>query len=232
MRTWKWLLLPWMTLVIVGVFTYAREARGFVPGAGRIIFFHVPQAMLAVVGFLLAMIYAVRYLRGRQPIDDIKSETGAELGLLCCVMATITGSLFAKVQWGSYWHWDARESSIVVLMLIYGAYFALRASVDDPERRARLAATYAIYAFVTVPFLVFVVPRIPALNSLHPKETLWSREGLSTDYRVVLYSGFLGFAGVFSWLFSLAVRVRQLALRHEDEWETPAAAATPVHVRR
>lgn len=231
MRPWKWLLLPWMSLVIVGVFTYARDARGFVEGAARIIFFHVPQAMLTVVGFLVAMIYAVRYLRRHDPVDDIKSETAAELGLLCGVLTTITGSIFAKVQWGSYWHWDPRETSIVVLLLIYGAYFALRASVEDPERRARLAATYAIFAFVTVPFLVFVIPRIPALDSLHPKETLWTKEGLSPDYRIVLYSSFLGFAGVFSWLYSLAVRVRLLAASNERE-EATGPRATVVQVER
>jgi heme exporter protein C len=230
MRTWKWLLGPWLALVILGAFLYVREAEGFVPGAARIIFFHVPQAMLAVVGFLVAMIYAARYLRGRQAIDDIKSETGAELGLLCCVLATVTGSLFAKVQWGSFWHWDPRETSIVVLLLIYGAYFALRASVEDPERRAQLAATYAIFAFVTVPFLVFVIPRIPALNSLHPKN-IWGPGGMSTDYRIVLYSSFLGFGGVFAWLFQLAVRVRVLAGARE-EWAAPAPSSKVVEVRR
>ena len=60
------------------------------------------------------------------------------MGLLCCVLATVTGSLFARIEWGSYWNWDPRETSITVLLLIYGAYFALRASVNDPERRARL----------------------------------------------------------------------------------------------
>jgi heme exporter protein C len=230
MRAWKWLLLPWLSAVILGAFLYAGEAKGFVPGASRIIFFHVPQAMLAVVGFLVSMIYAVRYLRRQRIRDDIRSETGAELGLLCCVLATVSGSLFAKVQWGSFWHWDPRESSIVVLMLIYGAYFALRASIEDPERRARLAATYAIFAFVTVPFLVFVVPRIPALNSLHPPN-IWGPGGMSTDYRIVLYSAFLGFGGVFGWMFGLAVRVRDVASALAEE-PAPAPAAKVIEVER
>jgi heme exporter protein C len=230
MRWWKWLLLPWMSLVIAGVFLYAREAQGFVVGAARIMFFHIPQAMLCVVGFLMSMIYAWRYLRGQQTVDDIKSETGAELGLLCSVLTTLSGSLFAKVQWGSYWHWDPRETSIVVLLLIYAAYFALRASVEDPERRARLAATYAIFAFITVPFLVFVIPRIPALNSLHPKAVLWTSEGMSRDYKLVLYSAFAGFGGIFAWLFNLAVRTRILEHQREQE-PLPGASGSVVKVR-
>jgi heme exporter protein C len=229
MRIWKWLVGPWLAGVIVAAFMYAREAQGFVQGAARIMFFHIPQAMLTTVGFLMAMIYAIRYLRGHQLVDDIKSETSAELGLLCCVLTTITGSLFAKVAWGSYWNWDPRETTIVVLLLIYGAYFALRASVEDPDRRARLAATYAIFAFVTVPFLIFVIPRIPALNSLHPNTVLWTKEGMSGDYRIVLYSSFLGFAGVFAWLFDLAVRVRVLsATQQEPALAEPTAKVVEV----
>jgi heme exporter protein C len=230
MRLWKWLLLPWMAVVIVGVFRYAREAQGFIPGAARIMFFHIPQAMLCTVGFLMSMIFAWRYLRNANPVDDIKSAIAAELGLLCCVLTTISGSLFAKVQWQSYWNWDPRETTIVVLLLIYAAYFALRASVEDPERRARLAATYSIFAFVTVPFLIFVIPRIPALNSFHPKAVLWSSDGMSRDYRIVLYSAFLGFGGVFGWLFNLMVRARVLEQSHQME-HVAAPSGSVVKVR-
>src|SRR5439155_784069 len=114
MAVWKWLVGLWMTAVILAAFLYAREAADFVPGSSRIIFFHVPMAMLAVVGFLLAMIHAVRYLTTRDPLADVKSETAAELGLLFCALATITGSIFAHVMWNSYWNWDPRETSILI----------------------------------------------------------------------------------------------------------------------
>jgi hypothetical protein len=126
MRAWKWLVALWITAVILGAFLYAREAQGFVPGAGRIIFFHVPMAMASAIGFLIAMIHAVRYLATRDPQADIRSETAAELGLLFCLLATLTGSLFAKIMWNSFWHWDPKETSILILLLIYGAYFGLR----------------------------------------------------------------------------------------------------------
>jgi len=213
----KWLLGVWMTGVILAAFLWAGEAQGFVEGSGRIIFFHVPVAMVACVGFLMAMIHAVRYLRTRDAVDDVRSETAAELGLLFCLLATVTGSIFAKVMWNSYWNWDPRETSILILLFIYGAYFGLRMAVDDPERRASLAAVYAILAFVTVPFLVFVVPRIPALNSLHPPNVLWKREGMSTDYRIVYWSSFLGFCGIYAWMYELKLRVRQVLLSR-DEW--------------
>jgi heme exporter protein C len=235
MKAWKWLVALWMTAVILAAFLYAREAKGFVPGSGQIIFFHVPMAMSAFVGFLFAMIYAVRYLATRDPFLDAKSETAAELGLLFCVLATLTGSLFARIMWNSFWHWDPKETSILILLFIYGAYFGLRLAVEDPERRAALAAVYAILAFVAVPFFMWIAPRMPALigaeSSLHPTDTLTKREGLSSDYRIVLYSSFLGFCGLFAWLFDLQVRVRQIALRR-DAWhgDTAADAGTAVEV--
>jgi heme exporter protein C len=90
-----------------------------------------------------------------------------EQGFLFSILATATGSIFAKVVWGSFWNWDPRETSILILLLIYGAYFALRSAIDDAERREQLAAVYALLAFVTVPLLIFVVPRL-AESSLHP----------------------------------------------------------------
>jgi heme exporter protein C len=87
--------------------------------------------------------------------------------MLYCIFATVTGSIFAEVVWGTFWNWDPRETSILVLLLIYAAYFALRSSVDDSERRRRLAAVYNIFAAVTMPFLLFVAPRV-ADSTLHP----------------------------------------------------------------
>jgi heme exporter protein C len=86
---------------------------------------------------------------------------------LFSILATVSGSIFAKLVWGSFWNWDPRETSILILLLIYGAYFALRSAIDDSERRQQLAAVYALFAFVTAPLLTFVVPRLYE-NSLHP----------------------------------------------------------------
>jgi len=139
------------------------------------------------------------------------------------VIATVSGSIFAKATWGSYWNWDPRETSIFVLLLIYGAYFALRSSVDDPTRRGSLAAVYGILAFITVPLLVFVAPRIPAVQSLHPDgPILATGGGLDMDGRMmtVFISSLLGFTGLYTWVFSLRLRawrfIAALSNRQED----------------
>ena len=120
--------LVWLLLCGVIVAAYqAPPANGFsVPEAARIIFFHVPAAITCVIFFFIGAWYAVRVLRLKRESDDVRSVAALEMGTLLCVLATVTGSIFAYVQWGSAWNWDPRETSIVAQLLIYAAYFALR----------------------------------------------------------------------------------------------------------
>lgn len=197
---WKIVCGVWMAGVIVAAFLFVGPALGFQePEAARIIFFHVPVAWLAVLGFLLAMFHAVAYLRRRRPESDLRSAAAAEMGFLFCILATLTGALFAKLQWGSAWNWDPRETSIFVLLLVYGAYFALRSAVEDEERRAALSAVYAILAVPPMIFLVFVLPRIVEF-SLHPSNTVKSG-GMSPEYRLVFFAALFGFTLLFTWVY-------------------------------
>lgn len=136
----------------------------------RIAFFHIPVAWVAVLAFLLSAWKACRYLRTRNLLDDEVSSRSAALGLLFCFMATVSGAVFAKLTWGAYWNWDPRQITIFILLLIYGAYFALRSSVAEKELRARLSAIYSLFSCAAMPFLVFVIPRY--YFSLHPEPIL------------------------------------------------------------
>jgi heme exporter protein C len=218
--SWKYGVGLWMAGVILGAFLYAREAQGFAAGAARIMFFHVPIAEMTVIAFWTSMVYAFHYLRKRERVADLKSVAAAEIGLVYCVLATVTGSIFAGIMWNSFWNWDPRETSILILLLLYGAYFGLRAAVEDDERRATLAAVYNVFAGVVMPFLVFVVPRIPALQSMHPGN-IWKQGGMSSDYRYVLYSSLLGFLGLFIWMFQLRLRVALEEIRREERALAP-----------
>jgi heme exporter protein C len=91
----------------------------------------------------------------------------AECGFLFTILATVTGAIFSQVVWGIYWNWDPRQTSIFVLLLIYAGLFALRAALDDVAKRRQLSAVFSLFAFVTVPFLVFIAPRM-ADSTLHP----------------------------------------------------------------
>src|SRR5918911_108522 len=162
----KILLRIWMAGVVVAMFLVIPQYAGL-GDAGRIIIMHVPTAWVTSLAFAISAIYSVRYLWRRRMGDDAGAVAASEVGFLFCVLATVTGAIFAQIVWGVFWNWDPRETSILVLLLIYAAYFALRSAIDDVERKRRLAAVYNLFAAVTMPFLLFVAPRV-AESSLHP----------------------------------------------------------------
>jgi len=215
----------WLTLVIALGFALPMSATPVhwyelpvIPGLedkARIIFFHVPTAWLSVLAFLSSMAYGVRYLRKRRPDDDIKSSSAAGLGFLFCLLATVTGAIWAKFSWGTYWNWDPRQTSIFILLLIYGAYFALRSAVEGEEKRAALSAVYAVIAAVTMPFFMFIMPRI--LASLHP-EPIINVQGklhMNPTMLILFLASLAGFTGLYFWMWNLQVRTQRLRLHHE-----------------
>ena len=213
------LLFVWIAGWILAAFLWAP----LVPVLGettRVLYFHIPSAWVTVVALGWSMVHSVLYLIRRELRHDHHAAAAAELGLLFCLVATASGSLWAKAMWGSYWNWDPRETSIFFLLLIYVAYLALRSSIDQEERRARLSALYSVIAFVSVPFLIFVVPRI--YFTLHPDPIINPRGKLDMDprIRVVFFALLVGFTALFYWILALRVRVARLERRRDMEVET------------
>jgi heme exporter protein C len=207
--------LLWIAVCVVLAFTWAP----LVPVLGdttRVLYFHIPAAWVTVLALGWSMLHSLLYLARRDLRHDDHAAAAAELGLLFCVGATVSGSLWAKAMWGSYWNWDPRETSIFFLLLIYGAYLALRSAVDEDVKRARLSAVYSAIAFVAVPFLVFVVPRI--YFTLHPDPILNERGKVDMDPRIrtVFFAMLVGFTGLWVWLQSVRVRVTRLERRRAE----------------
>ncbi|MBL8114698.1 MAG: cytochrome c biogenesis protein CcsA [Acidobacteria bacterium] len=199
-----------MTANVAAAFVWARPAESFVGESSRIVFFHVPCAWVATLAFFMAAGYSAAFLKKRDMRHDDAAAAAARLGFLFCLLATVTGSIFAKVMWNSYWNWDPRETSIVLLLLIYGAYLGLRGAIEDPERRAALGSAYALVAAVTVPFLVFAVPRMYA--SLHPDTVINTRGKveMSNDIKTVFFASQILFTCVYLWMWSLDRKICRL----------------------
>ena len=167
-----------MLVGVIAVLTLASLGAVFLivpPAEGlgnyvRIAFFHIPTAWVAVVAFLGAAYWGARYLKTRELRYDAKSARSAILGLIFTLMATVSGAVFSKLTWGAYWNWDPRQTTIFVLLLIYAAYVTLRMTMRDERARASSSAVYALFSFIAVPFLVFILPRM--FFSLHPSPVL------------------------------------------------------------
>lgn len=212
-----WLLWLWISLVLVGAFYYAPLAEGFIGQSSRILFFHVPMAWVSFLAFIAAAIWSLRYLfGGRNPRHDRAAAVAIELGLLFGILATVTGSLWARVMWGAYWNWDPRQTSIVISLLFYGAYLALRSAIEDRETRGRLSAAYAVLGVVVTPFLFWIVPRITF--SLHPDSIVNTRGTIDMESRMqhVLYASTIGFIALFFWMHSLQCRIQASSERKSE----------------
>lgn len=162
-------ILALTAVLLYAVFFVVPPAEGL-GNLVRIAFFHIPVAWVSVLAFLVSAFYAGRYLRRPELRSDAVSAQSARLGFAFVLLATLSGAFFSKLTWGAYWNWDPRQTTIFVLLLIYAAYLMLRAVILEPRRRARVAAVYALFSFLTVPFLVFIIPRF--YFSLHPSPVI------------------------------------------------------------
>ncbi len=187
---------------------------------GRNMLFHVPMSMVAFLAFLIGTVYSILYLVKKNYDYDRRARAASAGGFLFTALATITGSIWARFSWGTFWNWDPRETSIFILLLIYAAYFMLRSLLEESEdKKARIAAVYNIIAFVSVPFLMFVVPRIT--QSLHPggggspapllnlSGKSYTAPSLETMFWISTFLFFL----VFLWMKDLYTRI----LRVQDK---------------
>ena len=211
-RLLLWTLWFWLAAVIVAAFYYAPLAEGFLGQSSRILFFHVPMAWVAFLAFLAAGVWSVRYLAfGRRRRDDRAAAAAIELGLLFGILATTTGAIWARVMWGAYWNWDPRQTSIVIALLFYAAYLALRNAIADPPTRARLSSAYASLGLAVAPFLFFVLPRLGF--TLHPEPVLNASGRIEMESRMlqVLIASVAGFTALFFWIHSLRCRAEERA---------------------
>ncbi len=210
----------WMAAVIVAAFLWAPPLKGL-GEAGRIFFFHVPCAWVGTLAFLSAAVTGAMFLRQRRLDWDCASAAAAQVGLLFTILATVSGAIWAQEAWGRWWNWDPRQTAIFMVLLIYGAYFALRLSIENPDQRASISAVYAIVALVAAVFLVFIAPRMPGVDSLHPSPVLPSREqdsGIEPRILAVLLSSLAGFTGLYFWMWRVQTRIDRLIMQKEQDW--------------
>jgi len=131
----------------------------------KVFYFHVATAWVGMLGFLVAAVAGILYLRTGEMRWDITGFAAIEISLIFFLVAIIMGSIWARPIWNTWWTWDPRLTTAAIVELIYAAYLLLRQGVDDPERRARFGAIYAIFGSISVP-LTFISIRL--LRTIHP----------------------------------------------------------------
>ena len=216
-------------LAVVGIFFVAPEDE-FQGISQKIFYFHVSIAIVSLLAFLVACVCGGLYLRRRDPRYDEVASASIGLGLLFSVLVVITGSIWAKAQWGTWWVWsDPRLVTYLIVILLYGAYFLLRSSLED-DRRMRYSAIYAISAFVSVP-LSFYSVRV-ASSFVHP--VVFTSSGANMPSSMLIWFAVSQVAMVFLFAALLELELiqrradralRRLKLRLEAPDPDPVSVA-------
>lgn len=182
----------------------------------RNLYFHVTMwfSMLAI--FSYSLYYSIMYLSKSNIKDDINAEKFANTGILLGSLGVITGSLWARFTWGAWWVNDPKLNGAAISILIYFAYVVLRNSMDEEQKRAKVAAVYNIFAFVLMLVFVMVYPRLNQVDSLHPGNggnPGFSSYDLDKNMRIVFYPAVLGWILIGIWISRLSARVEAVAYK-------------------
>jgi len=199
------LLFILMPLAIYMAFIYAPTEKTM-GDLQRILYFHVPCGIISFVAFFVVAGYSIAFLRTRNRWYDRIALCSAELGVLFGLGNLITGPIWAKPAWNTWWSWDPRLTSMLVLILFYIAYLMLRSFVEDDDKGSRFAAVYAIVGIVDIPIVYF---SIWFWRTIHPTPVIFGGgedSGLHPDMRLALNICFLTFFVLY--LFLLFVRMR------------------------
>jgi len=196
------LVIPWLGGVTLIVFAFALYRAVLAPddyqqGATvKIMFLHVPSAWLGMLSWALMTIAALGTLVWRHPLADVAAKAAAPLGAAFTLLCLVTGSLWGRPEWGTYWVWDARLTSELILFLLYLAVLALWRTVEDPSRAARAVAILTIVGAVDLPIIKFSVDW---WNTLHQGASVFRLGGSTIDPTIL--TPLLLMAAAFTLLF-------------------------------
>jgi heme exporter protein C len=199
-------------LIAVGLVMGFRAPPDYQQGEMvKVMYIHVPFAWLSLMAYTLMAIAALGTIVWRHPLADVAGKAAAQIGAAFCFLCLVTGSLWGRPTWGTYWDWDPRLTSVLVLFLLYLGVLALWRAFDDPNRAGRAAAILALVGFINVPIVKFSVDW---WNSIHQRNSI-SLSGSAIDPSMLhpLLISAAGFFALFAALHLAAMRNELLRRR-------------------
>ncbi len=225
---WSGRVLPWLAAVAVAVLACGLWLAFQAPAdyqqgeTVKIMYIHVPFAWLAMFGYSMMAASALGILVWRHPLADVAHKAAAPIGATFTFLCLVTGALWGRPMWGTYWVWDARLTSVLILLLLYLGLMALRAAVDDPGRAGRAAAVLTLVGAINLPIVKFSVDW---WNTLHQPASVFRMDGPTIDPAMLwpLLTCAAGFTLLFLALHMLAMRT-EILRRRVEVLEARAAA--------
>ena len=215
---WKLLGILILLYVIAGGLLFEVPRLPVIRETVRNIYFHVGMWFSMMFILFMALIYSLKYLRSFRPEDDLRAVSAVKTGLVFGALGLITGMVWAHNTWGSFWVNDPKLNGAAVGMITYLAYLVLRGSVEEPEKKARLAAVYNIFAFVLFFVFIMIRPRL-SQGSIHPGvegNPALSTGDLDPRMRKVFFPAIAGWILFAFWLFRVYYRIMRLKMNMEE----------------
>ncbi|KAI9459575.1 cytochrome c assembly protein [Russula earlei] len=220
-QSW-WKILCFLLLLYVSIAAFLVEIPS-PPGVPlqqsiRNFFFHVPMWMAMMVLLTVSVVYAIKYLRDPKPIYDHYSVAYATSGAVFAFLGLTTGAIWANYQWGKPWSGDPKQNGAAIAFLIYMAYFVLRGSMNDNEKKTRISAVYNIFAFCMLFPTIWILPRMT--ESLHPGgqgsegNPALNPKDMTLQLRIVWYPAIIGWTLLGVWITTLKIRIELLTEKH------------------
>jgi heme exporter protein C len=211
-----------ISVIALGISTYL--ALVFAPtelvmgDVQRVFYFHIGTAWTALMGFVLAAVFSVTYLVSKNLKWDRLQVAAIEVSLVFFLITIVLGSIWARPAWNTWWTWDPRLTTAAITELIYIAYFMLRQGIDDPERRARFGAVYALIGGLSAPITFFAIRLYRTIHPVVIGGNNPEAEGgfaMTADMRTAFFFALIAFTIIFIDLFWNRIRLGEL----EDEVE-------------
>lgn len=208
---WKITAVVLIMYTIITGFFFKVPAQPILHETIRNLYFHVPIWFAMIVICFVSVWQSIAYLSKSTIGNDIKASQAAHVGMLLGILGVTTGSLWARYTWGAWWVADTKLNGAAITLLIYLAYFILRGSIDEEQKRARIAAVYNIFAYVMLIVFLMILPRLT--DSLHPGNggnPGFNNYDLDSTMRTVFYPAVLGWILLATWIYTLRVRTEKI----------------------
>lgn len=224
-RQYWWKILSFVLLMytcVMGFLVQVPRLDDRMQQSVRNLFFHVPMWFCMQILFTVSVVYAIIYLRTQNPKHDQYALEYARTGVVFGLLGLITGAIWANYQWGEPWSGDPKQNGAAIALLIYFAYFVLRGSLNDLDKRARLSSVYNIFAFAMLFPTIWLLPRLT--ESLHPGgQGSEGNPGLNPndttpEMALTMWIAVTGWILLSVWITTLSIRLTILTekkLAHE-----------------
>lgn len=213
---WKVLAVLLLFYTLIAGFLGKVPAMAILNETIRNMYFHVTMWFAMMILMIVSLVNSIRYLGDFNLQADVRAEESARVGMVFGVLGILTGMIWAKYTWGAWWVNDVQLNGAAGTLLVYSAYFLLRGSLEDEQKRAKLAAVYSIFAFAMMVVFIIVLPRMT--DSLHPGKggnPGFSSYDLDSDLRQVFYPAIIGWTLLGVWIMNLRIRYRKLLQQNE-----------------